>query len=420
MNTTRLLRLRRTVQWVTLLGVCALPFLGGVQINVEDGRLLLFGRQIGFGDAYLMLGGLGLMLSVGALLFYPLGQSFCGWMCPQNTVSELMGGLLQRLLGRHASDSLDPQKGSAHTGRRGLARVAAWLAFACVVLVISVVATGTVLHYYHPTSELLENLSNVAHHKTFWAFAVMLLVLFVLDFGLFRHVWCKYMCVAGLIQSLFRGRDTLQIRFDTARADDCRSCSLCQEVCPVDLDPRQPEVDTRCFNCGICIDACDSYLGRFDKPRLLNFGMGTRAAQLIRIEGGKSPLWSGRTLWPLAGMALSITVLLVGLSQSTALGLSLQAQRPEPGGTGIRFSAEVVNHKTTAATYTVRVEGLPPGQIQMGRTTITLAAGERLQLPLRVTQEGLANDRPYPISLVFTDTASGAVEQVSATYFMPG
>lgn len=419
MSIQQLIRLRHWVQWLFLGIIVAIPFTGWLRINLASGYIDVVGWQVWFDDSTLMLGGLGLILSAGAVFFYPLGQSFCGWLCPQHTVSELLESIIRRLLGRNALAGFDPEKPGSRSKRHGTGKILAWIGFTLTVIVVAAVATLTVLSYYNPTSELLEKLSHVGRNRMFWAFVTALFFLFALDFGLFRHFWCKHLCIVGLFQSVFRGRDTLQIRFESDRESDCKSCSLCQDVCPVDMDPRQPEIYTRCINCGICIDACESYLGRFDKPRLLNFGMGSQSAQLIRIESGHSPVRNARVIWPLLGVLLSLAVLGVGIANYSPLNLTLQMQHPEAGGTGIRFSAEAVNKGKLPVAYAIRIDGFAEGQVHLGRTTTNLAVGEQAHIPLRVAQHGLQTDTPYPFEVVFTNMESGVEQRVSATYFMP-
>lgn len=419
MNIARLIRTRHWVQWVFLGSLILFPFTGLFHFDMGNGYVYVAGWQVWFDDYYLMLGVVGTVFFAATAFFYPLGQSFCGWLCPQFAVSELLGGMIRRLLGRNVLAGFDPEREGGRSKRRSISLVAAWVLLGLAVALVSVVGTFTILHYFYPTSELLTKLTSLSQNKLFWSFAVILLWLFALDFGFFRHFWCKYMCAFGLYQYLFRGRDTLRIRFQEERADDCRSCTLCRDVCPMDLDPCQPEIYTRCINCGICIDACESYMGRFDKPRLLDFGFGNREGQLIRIESNASPVKNARVIWPLVGTALSAALLVMGLVNFSPLKLTLQQDRPDAASSGIRYGAEAVNKGTSSVTYTVRVEGLPAGQVNLGKDTITLAVGEHTRVPLRVSQEGLKTNTPYPFEVLFTDVDSGAVYREFATYFMP-
>ncbi len=60
----------------------------------------------------------------------------------------------------------------------------------------------------------------------------------------------------------------------------CKSCHACQTVCPVDIDPRNPEnlvvgVGEGCFNCGECIDACSYVRVPQGEQKLLSFAPPT-------------------------------------------------------------------------------------------------------------------------------------------------
>jgi len=419
-NIQRLILWRHWVPWGTLAVIVLLPFTGLLRVDVGLGYVLVAGYQVWFDDYYLMLGAVGVAFFAASALFYPLGQSFCGWMCPQHTVSELLRGVIQRLLGRNVLAGFNPEReAGGMKAHSPLARFAGWTMFAVLVVAISAVAAVTILHYFYPTSELLERLSGVTGDKLFWGFLLVIGWLFALDFGFFRHFWCKYMCAFGLYQYLFRGRDTLRIRFDDTRQDDCQRCTLCQDVCPVDLDPRQPEIFTRCINCGICIDACESYLGRFDKKRLLSFGFGSQDGKLIRIESSASPVRNPRLLWPLLGVVVSACLLVVGVMNFSPLKLTLQQGRVVPGSAGVSYGIEVANKGVDLARYSVRVTGLPEAQVTLGRAQLELGVGEHTRVPIQVRQEGLERNRPYPFEVVLTHLSNGVEYREFGTYFMP-
>jgi flavoprotein len=54
---------------------------------------------------------------------------------------------------------------------------------------------------------------------------------------------------------------SMEIGFKGDKVEDCKTCSACQIMCPVDIDPREQSnlkvgQFYGCFNCGECIDAC--------------------------------------------------------------------------------------------------------------------------------------------------------------------
>ena len=400
--------------------VVLLPFTGLIRIDPGNGLLLIAGRQVWLDEFFLVFGAAGVVLFAASAFFYPLGQSFCGWLCPQFTVSEFLGDMVRSLLGRRVTASLDPDRVAGRSKQKSGALVAAWGAFALAVIVFSVGATLTVLHYFYPLEVLWQKLMHPGRDALFVTFFAVPLSLFLLDFGFFRHFWCKYLCMFGVYQYLYRGRDTLQIRFEEARAGDCQRCTLCNDVCPMDLDPRQPEIYTRCINCGICIDACESYLGRFGRDKLLSFGFGTQRQELIRIGEGGSTVRAPKVIWPAIGVVLCLGLVVFGMIQFEPIKMMVHSEPTDyTVADGIGYTAVVINKGVTPATFDIALDGLPEGQAAMGRQRITLGMGERTTLPFKVTHAGLEHDRTYPFRFILTDTESGARYETKASYFMP-
>ncbi|MBI5136095.1 MAG: 4Fe-4S binding protein [Nitrospirae bacterium] len=420
MNTRKLIRLRHGSQWAFLALVVLFPLSGLLWFDAANGRFFVADHQVWMEDVWVVLGAVGLLWFLASAFFYPLGQSFCGWLCPQHTVSEFLDGMLRRLLGRRVDTGFAPERVTGHAKVRRFALAGAWAAFGATTLVFALGATVTTLHYFMPTAGLLDQFGDLGRDKLFLGFLVVLFWFFALDFGFVRHFWCRYMCAYGLYQYLFRGRDTLRIRFQEARAADCGRCTLCKDVCPMDLDPRQPEIYTRCINCAICIDACESYLGRFGKDGLLSFGFGNAQGELIRIQGGGSPVRSPRVFWPLAGAVLSGLLLVYGVATFSPIRLSVHQERVVYGvDGGINFKVAVTNKAGVPITLRVAVEGLPAANVALHRPEVTVGVGEAAAVPFRVEHAGLANDRPYPFRLILTRADGGATFSTDATYFMP-
>ncbi len=420
MNIQKLIRVRHWVQWGFLALIVVFPFTGLFRMDAATGRFLVAGHQVWVDDFWVVLGAVGTIVFAASAFFYPLGQSFCGWMCPQHTISEFIGGLVRKLMGRRVLAGFDPERQAGKARAKGGKLIGAWALFITVVLAVSVGAALTIMHYFYTTEEMWRQLTDVGGNLLFWGFLVVVVWLFALDFGFFRHFWCKYMCMVGLYQYIFRGRDTLRIRFREEREDDCQRCTLCKDVCPMDLDPRQPEIYTRCINCGICIDACESYMGRFDKDRLLDFGFGNQQTELIRIETGGSPVKAPKVVWPLVGALVSLVMLVYGISTFSPVKLLLHQDRTvKVGAVGINYSAVVVNKGTEPVTFRVTVKDLPGEAVKLSHEEFTVPVGGQTTLPFRVAHNGLAYDKPYPFKLEIASLDGSQTFTAEETYFLP-
>jgi polyferredoxin len=221
---------------------------------------------------------------------------------------------------------------------------------------------------------------------------------------------------------MFRNRDTLQIRFDGARAEDCRRCTLCKDVCPVDLDPRQPEIYTRCINCGVCIDACDAYMGRFGKGPILSFGFGTRREALVRIETKRSRVWTPSVMLPVGAVCLSAALFTYGVVTFQPVKLEVHQERgyaQQDGADGLRFTATILNKEAHPQTFDLAVKGLPGDRVDLKPGTVQVPPGQAVKVTFWVRHAGLAYDKPYPFRFVARPPAAGQPFGTDAVYYLP-
>jgi ferredoxin-type protein NapH len=89
--------------------------------------------------------------------------------------------------------------------------------------------------------------------------AIFLFVLFVV-----RHGWCGHLCPVGAFYSLIGKASVLRVQLP--RREACNNCLDCFAVCPEHQIIRMPLkgtkgappviLDSRCTNCGRCIDVC--------------------------------------------------------------------------------------------------------------------------------------------------------------------
>jgi polyferredoxin len=102
----------------------------------------------------------------------------------------------------------------------------------------------------------------------------------------------------------------MEIQFTGAKfdengiSDDCKTCTGCQTICPVDIDPRKPEAlnlsglqmslrvgqFNGCFNCGECIDACKSIQQYKKRDGLLSFQLPWQHATEHLAHQGVEPV----------------------------------------------------------------------------------------------------------------------------------
>jgi len=201
-----------------------------------------------------------IVLSIFPLLGLFLGRSFCGWLCPEGTLFELADLLTLKLLGRrnlYSKNSTAPEA-KAEGGFFYL-----FITLICIIIIP--VVSGIALTGYFIAPE------TIWHQITTWKFTTGVkagitgVSIYILTTSIFvRHIFCKYVCAAGLMQMLFGWISpvSLRMKMDISRISECTDCRRCEKACFMDILPRKNKKDISCVNCGACIVACDRELGK--------------------------------------------------------------------------------------------------------------------------------------------------------------
>jgi len=249
--------LRRIVQIATILLVVAIPilnhlgnvFLIGTFYSINIGDLviadpamvlqtILLHKQF-----YLPLIMAGAIPIIITLLF---GRVFCSWMCPQNTLSELVDWIRRKVARK---------SGSKKGGRKNPKTQYYWFAFG--VIVTTVMISGIPLVGYLSAPGIISSsIADIIFIGTFgWEILLIGLILLT-EFVFFRRAWCKYLCPVGATLALFRYKHSMKVHYEASRCTCGIEKSLCQEACQFQLNPKRKGIYPYCHNCGACIDAC--------------------------------------------------------------------------------------------------------------------------------------------------------------------
>lgn len=246
--------LRRATQIATLIFIILIPVLNKKGITVLMGTLYSFA----IGPVWITdpLSGIQVIISalaadktlllsmvipiVIALVF---GRVFCGWMCPQNTVSEIFDSLAVRsMLKRLSGPSHAPK---IRYGIMGL-------------LLISVPLLG------FPVANLISapGIISVQAANYIYAGSVGIElglpgIIILSELFLVRRVWCNYVCPQGAFLGLFRTGKTMKVAFMEDEEHVCGQCFECAKACRLGLDPMSGKIYPLCHNCGDCIAACE-------------------------------------------------------------------------------------------------------------------------------------------------------------------
>lgn len=216
-------------------------------------------------------------------LSWKYGRWYCGWFCPHFSVVETINRLMEKHLGRVTFwEKPDSEQKS----------ILRWLLVLGVCVVIAFIWAFTILSYILPPFDLLDGLLKADLGFGPVVFLLVMTTVLTLDFFFARHLFCKYGCSVGMLQSFswMGNRKALVIGFDKSRASLCQSCeNECDKACPMRLPARGiKRAKITCTQCGVCLNACDQVQekARNNTLRVINWVSGDKAVEVDRKAAG--------------------------------------------------------------------------------------------------------------------------------------
>lgn len=278
---------RYVVQTLVMLAFAVIPATGLLRIDLFRGSFIVAGHEAPWSSFSLMMGLATVMVTGFILTYFVVGGAWCGWACPQNTLSELADRLTARLLGRKASVDVHDEFIVAVTKNRALN----WILLGAVLLAVSLAVALIPFMLFYSPAEILTLMK--IHSTNAQATAVRTLYLAItgivlVDVALVRHFWCSYACAFRFGQKLFFSPKALHIRYDASKPEECAQCGYCERACITHIKPIQLSKFDPCIGCGECIDACHRMHPNNPAGSLLRYEIAdTGAATRWSI-----PLWS--------------------------------------------------------------------------------------------------------------------------------
>jgi len=309
---------RRLAQIAGLLVLVLIPALGIFRIDLASASLMILGYPVYLRDFTVVLG-LAIVAATAPLLTYStIGTVWCGWACPQNTVSEWANNLTHRLLGSRANVNVESAGLQVAPSKN---KVRNWavlgLNFALASLVLGVIP----LFYFFPPSVVWSlvsfNESSQFSRFMFRLYLVSVALAFV-DIALVRYFWCNYVCLYRFGQLLFKTDDALHVAYDASRSADCAKCNYCRVSCITSIDPTNMKFFDRCVDCGECIDACTRLHAKdgTGTPGLLRFASGRKTPAQGALDNVRLAL--SKLGWHGALFLAGCVVLFYGLTHHAA------------------------------------------------------------------------------------------------------
>jgi len=349
MSKRRIATSRKTVQSLLLVGCMLLPFLeinGNPAFRLDIGlrSLFLAGVVVRIDQLYLVLLSTLVLVAGFFLLTVVLGRVWCGWLCPQTVLNDLVD-LLQDRLQRFFPGPI--------------VRITSHL---CVLLLAGLVSIN-LLSWFMPPVEVLNSLAALQSHPGVAVCFSFTSLLMYLNLIWVRRSFCRSYCPYGRFQAALQDKGTLNLTFLEETRESCIRCDSCVRVCPMDIDIRQG-FQIECINCGRCIDACRTVMERLNgHDGLIAYRFGSGAGRGFRM---------GPKTVTLVVLLCSITAVLAwGIYTRTDTAFSVQRiatvdTRSLPDGSQIQaWRAIIGNRGQTPASFGLDIASIPGQKVEL-------------------------------------------------------
>ncbi len=423
---------RKLAEYGLLLLLFVIPLSGLFRIDLAKGIFLAGGYEIWWSDFFIVLPFWFLLILTMLMLYTVFGMVFCGWLCPQNTLSEFSTKVIQRFLGKRAKigfDSIDQE--NLRIKKEKMKNPLNWIIIGLIFFVVSAVFAFFPLPFFFPFHDIVKIFSGEGDAHVLSTYWIGVGVIF-LDIAFIRHFWCKYLCVYAVWQYFFHSKGTMHLKFDKKREEECAQCTLCRCACFLGIDPRKTDTYSHCINCGECIDACEEIKARSGEQSLLSFRIGGgENGKINNGSGRKEDIWKSLR-FPFVLFVFAGSCFLYGLWNYHPFHVSLVQDRNDISHSLAQeqtFRIMVANKSNKEHLYRFRIEGIEGAEyrklpswaslpVQKGDTLLRLKAGERKEA------EFILNDRKEgkkhqlrKMTLRVVETESGETLTSSTTTF---
>jgi cytochrome c oxidase accessory protein FixG len=413
-------------------------------IDMHGRRAYFFSLEIWPQEVY-YLTGLLILGAVGLFLVTAwFGRVWCGFTCPQTVWTDLFLWVERLIEGdRNARIRLDKAQLSWNKAGRKIAKHAAWL-------VIALLTGGVWIMYFRDAPTVVTEVFTGTASVEIYGFTALFTATTYLLAGWAREQVCIYMCPWPRFQSAMFDEDSLIVTYEEWRGEPrggarkgqsfegrghCVDCGLCWQVCPTGVDIRKGQ-QMACIGCALCVDACNSVMERFGlPPELITYD--SVANQVARSKGQPTRLrfLRARTLAYLGVLAVVAGVMVFSLATRSRLEINVLPDRSplfvqlSDGGIRNGYTLKILNMERAAKVYRLSTDGIPGASM----TVIGIAAEPVGAVDLPVEPDDVGSFRVFvaadraglagkstPLTLVLTDTATGATVEHATIFSGPG
>ncbi len=360
---------RRSFQWAISLLILLLPWgridaVGLLRIDIPSLSLHLFGATLRIEELYLFL-----FFSLALVLFFllttlSLGRVWCGWACPQTTLSELAEWAARKLKLKIINSQIQ-----GASGRRFLLQL-------FFILLALLVASNLLWYFIEPATYFRQLFSGQLHPVAVGTLLIVAAAVY-LDLAFLRRIICRDFCPYGRFQTVLIDTSTLSLQLPHSEAPRCIDCGACVRSCPMQIDIRQG-YQIECINCGRCLDACRKVMHKRQQAGLIGYYFGNAGK-------GYRALFKPQSLLLATGFIGLLILLLFSVKMrpeatlKVALSQQVASRRLADGNQASFFNAWINNRTTARAEYSLTAKYQSDGQnlqLKGPSREIVLAGGQ--------------------------------------------
>lgn len=393
---------RRAIQSFFLFMYFIFPLFGIFYYDVNSTNFILLGKTIGVNNAVIFVIAL-ISLLVGVVaMAVTTGRSFCGWICPQNFLSEVINKTINTFALK--SD--------------GTKKIFPYTIITIATIIISLSVSISFMFYFGKPSDVFSSLISGQLNGMVMIFALFFGLIVFAGIGIFRHDFCKYACPYGIMQASVADKSTMRVRFTKERSSDCINCNACNEVCYVGIEPRKlVQADPGCMNCGLCVEACHNILEPMGVKKTLEFSK--------EKDLEKNNLNNKASLILISTFILSTITFIYMFLTLPSVDLTLTRDDKnvsviKNGNLTSDYFIQVMNQSSSPKNVILKVNGLPENFVTFQKNNLTLEKGKsqkfefKINAPKNKLKPGITQF--YVLAL---DDKGAEINKVRGSLFVP-
>jgi ferredoxin-type protein NapH len=195
-----------------------------------------------------------LMALIPLIIALLLGKIFCSWICPFNLLAEWSDALRKKVRPSSVKRINHNPKARYY-----------WIVFASILILLSISGIPLITFISMPGLISAQTVDFILTGGIGIELALVPAVLLVEIFASERF-WCRHFCPVGATLALFRFRNTLSVAYEAGhchfQCSGSEKRSMCNEACPIQLNPKRKGIYPYCFNCGACVEMCQKGGGK--------------------------------------------------------------------------------------------------------------------------------------------------------------